>query len=78
MPPGRRWDGRHSHFGQWTWAPTRRGGPVPALFTGGSGVGLSLARQVALAHQGRVLAEDTGSGAVFSLVLPAECVLDGG
>jgi nitrogen fixation/metabolism regulation signal transduction histidine kinase len=39
--------------------------------TGGSGIGLSIARQVALAHQGQAIAErgDPG-GAVFSIVLP--------
>ncbi len=46
---------------------------VPFFTTkpGGSGIGLSIARQVALAHQGRVLAErqDNG-GAVVSLVFP--------
>ena len=42
---------------------------------GGSGLGLSLARQVALAHHGRILAEDTGAGATFSLVLPADSVV---
>jgi nitrogen fixation/metabolism regulation signal transduction histidine kinase len=42
---------------------------------GGSGLGLSLARQVALAHHGRLLAQDTGAGATFSLTLPADSVV---
>ncbi len=46
---------------------------VPFFTTkaGGSGIGLSIARQVALAHQGRAIAERGPSGgAVFSLVFP--------
>jgi nitrogen fixation/metabolism regulation signal transduction histidine kinase len=37
---------------------------------GGSGIGLSLARQIALAHHGRLAAETRDGGAVFTLVLP--------
>ena len=39
---------------------------------GGSGIGLSLARQIALAHAGRIeVRAGSQGGAVFSLVLPA-------
>ena len=39
---------------------------------GGSGVGLSIARQVALAHQAKIEVEDrVGGGAIFRLSLPA-------
>jgi two-component system nitrogen regulation sensor histidine kinase NtrY len=47
---------------------------VPFFTTkpGGSGIGLALARQIALAHRGQVeVAPRAGGGAVFSLVLPA-------
>jgi heavy metal sensor kinase len=39
--------------------------------TGGSGLGLSLVKSIALAHRGEVLVESTpGKGSVFTLVLP--------
>jgi nitrogen fixation/metabolism regulation signal transduction histidine kinase len=39
---------------------------------GGSGIGLSLARQVALAHGGRIEAkENPGGGALFKMIIPA-------
>ena len=47
---------------------------VPFFSTkpGGSGIGLSLARQIALAHHGQVIAERRAAGgAVFTLSLPA-------
>jgi nitrogen fixation/metabolism regulation signal transduction histidine kinase len=40
----------------------------------GSGIGLSVVRQVALAHHGRVTARTLGPGAEFALVLPPESV----
>ncbi len=42
---------------------------------GGSGIGLGVVRQVALAHQGRVVASSSDRGAVFSLILPPQCVV---
>lgn len=45
--------------------------PFYSTKSGGSGIGLSLARQVAFAHRGRIEVEaNHPSGAVFSLVLP--------
>jgi two-component system nitrogen regulation sensor histidine kinase NtrY len=47
---------------------------VPFFTTkpGGSGIGLALARQIALAHHGQVeVVPRTGGGAAFSLVIPA-------
>jgi signal transduction histidine kinase len=38
--------------------------------TGGSGLGLALTRQLVLAHAGTIRAENTGSGARFTLTLP--------
>jgi heavy metal sensor kinase len=41
--------------------------------TGGTGIGLSIVREIALAHGGRVWAEEgAGGGSVFTLAIPAE------
>ncbi len=46
--------------------------PFFSTKTGGSGIGLNIARQVAIAHHGRALARrGAPRGAVFSLILPA-------
>ena len=37
----------------------------------GSGIGLSIARQIALAHQGQLEAQNTSAGARFVISLPA-------
>jgi nitrogen fixation/metabolism regulation signal transduction histidine kinase len=49
--------------------------PFFSTKAGGSGIGLSLVRQVALAHHGRVVAQDTGEGAIFQLIFPPESVV---
>ena len=45
---------------------------VPFFTTkqGGSGIGLTLARQIALAHGGRIIVTTTDRGAIFTLALP--------
>lgn len=41
-----------------------------SFFQGGSGIGLSMAKQIAMDHGGQVLLMQTGSGARFEVILP--------
>jgi signal transduction histidine kinase len=41
-----------------------------SFFQGGSGIGLSMAEQIAKDHGGRVILTQTGSGARFEVTLP--------